>query len=145
MPKVALLLPVAYLLHLTEEWFGGFTEWMKAALGNEVDPDRFITINTVFFLIICSGLLIGYRNKHFSCLCVCVAVLFLLNGILHLIAPFGIGLYSPGLITGIFVYIPLCVWILLKMSVKLSAGIFISSVFLGILMHGIVAVIAFGG
>ena len=145
MPGVSLLLPVAYLLHLAEEWFGGFTGWTRAALGSEVSPGRFISINAVAFLIICTGILMGYRNKYLSWFCVSVAALFFLNGILHLIATFGMGLYSPGSITGMFVYIPLSLWILRKMSAKLSAGIFIASIFAGILMHGLVAIIAFSG
>lgn len=44
-----LMLPIAYLLHLVEEWFGGegFASWTTRALNAPVSPTRFIVLNSI--------------------------------------------------------------------------------------------------
>ncbi len=59
-PRAVVLLPVAFLLHLAEEWFGGLSEWTLLALGNEITPDRFLLINSIAFAIFVAGTLAAF-------------------------------------------------------------------------------------
>jgi hypothetical protein len=136
-------LPVAYLIHLAEEWFGGFSEWTRITLGNEVSQGRFILINAIAFLVIAVGIVTAFRHKPFAWFSISIATLFVLNGILHLLATLMSGVYSPGTISGILAYIPLGIIVFHTMSKSLSKGLVTRSIIIGILLHGLVAVIAF--
>jgi hypothetical protein len=64
--RIALLLPVAFLLHLAEEWFGGISAWTLIALGNEISPERFMLINGIAFPIFVAGTVAAYFQDPFS-------------------------------------------------------------------------------
>lgn len=142
-PRAALLLPIAYLLHLAEEWYGGFGAWTLAVLGKEVSPDRFVIINASAFLVFAVGTLAAVYSPRVAWLGTSFAALFGLNGVLHTLATLGFGVYSPGTFTGLLLYVPLSAVVLRSSSARLSGAVFAGSVVLGVLLHGLVAFLAF--
>jgi hypothetical protein len=100
-PRIALLLPPAVLLHVVEEWFGGFPAWTVAVLGDGVSPERFLAVNAVGLVLFTVGTLAALRYSGAAWLVVSFAALFIVNAVLHTLATLGWGLYSPGLITGL--------------------------------------------
>ncbi|HLE57485.1 MAG TPA: HXXEE domain-containing protein [Rhodothermia bacterium] len=137
------LLPVAFLVHLAEEWFGGFLDWTPLALGYDVSAVRFVIINATAFVVFLIGAILAIRNPRMAWFSVSLASLLGLNGVLHTLATVGFGLYSPGVITGLLLYIPLSVIILRLSASRLSAGTFRGAVVLGVVLHGIVPILAF--
>jgi hypothetical protein len=142
-PRTTLLLPGAFLLHLGEEWIGGFSAWTELTLGNEVSPERFLLINTVAFLAFAVGTLAGLRYPRMAWFGVAFAALVGLNGALHAAATLGFARYSPGTITGLLLYIPLSAIVLRASAARLSRPVFARSVGGGLAMHGAIALLAF--
>ena len=134
-PKSALLLPIAYLLHLAEEWFGGFSQWTLEVMGQGIDTERFILVNSLFFVFCVVGSLIAVRIPRLSWLAVIFASLFGLNGVLHMLATLGFGQYAPGVITGLVIYLPLSAYVLIEMKKRLSVPVFNMSIVAGIVLH----------
>ncbi len=133
--KMVFLIPIAYLLHLAEEWFGGFSQWTLEVLGQGIDTERFILVNSVFFVFCLMGSLIAVRIPRLSWLAVIFASLFGLNGVLHMLATLGFGQYAPGVITGLVIYLPLSAYVLIEMKKLLSVRIFNVSIVAGIALH----------
>ena len=106
-PRAAMLLPVAFLLHLAEEWFGGLPAWTLIAPGGEVSPERFLLINAIAFLLFGIGTLAAFHYPSMAWFGASFAALVGLNGALHTLATLGLGYYSPGTVTGLLLYIPL--------------------------------------
>ncbi len=142
-PRAALLLPVAFLLHLAEEWFGGISAWTLIALGNEISPERFMLINGVAFPIFVAGTVATYYFPRMAWFSASFAALLGLNGLLHTLATLGLGLYSPGTITGLLLYLPLSAIVLRASATQLSGTVFASSVLFGVLIHGLISFLAF--
>jgi len=71
------------------------------------------------------------------------AALLGLNGVLHTLATMGLGLYSPGTVTGLLLYIPMSVIVLKSSFTQLLRTIFASSVLFGVLIHGLISFLAF--
>ncbi len=134
-PNMVFLLPLAYLLHLAEEWFGGFSQWTLEVLGQGIDTERFIIVNSLFFVVCVVGSLIAVRIPRLSWLAVIFASLFGLNGVLHFLATLGFAQYAPGVITGLVIYLPLGAYVLIEMKKRLSAPVFNMSIVAGILLH----------
>ena len=141
-PRTAGLLPIAYLLHLAEEWFGGFSAWTRTALGFEVSEERFLLINGIALLVFVSGTLAALRYRRMAWFAASLAALLGLNGILHTLASVGLARYSPGTITGLLIYIPLSVIVLRLSSARLATPVFAGAIVFGVALHGVVYVLA---
>lgn len=142
-PRAAIYLLFAYLLHLAEEWFGGISEWTRVILGIEISPERFVLINASAFLLFAIGTLAASSIPRMAWFSASFAALLGLNGVLHTLATLGFGVYSPGTVTGLLLYIPLSAIVLRASYAQLSRSVFASSVLFGVLLHGFVALLAF--
>ena len=141
-PRPAVLLFVAYLSHLAEEWFGGFPAWTRAVLGNGVSAERFALVNGIGLLLFATLTLVALRSPSMVWFYTSFAALTGINGVLHALATLAFGRYSPGTITGLLLYLPLSVIVLGATSSRLSGPVFAISVLGGMLFHGFVTFMA---
>lgn len=143
-PRAVLLLPVAVLAHVVEEWFGGFPAWTATVFGSELSPERFLVINAVGLLLVTAGAVAAVRSREAAWLGVTLAALFTLNALLHLGLSAAYGSYSPGTVTGVVLYLPLGAVVLRRCYATMSGGTFAGSVLLGIGVHAVVTFTALG-
>ena len=113
-PSFFLSLPLlAIAAHLTEEflWPGGFVLWYRAYPpgSTAVVTTRFLVIvNAVFVALAVVPLLPGSPARAFGYWFVVAAVAGA-NGLFHVRATLRTRTYSPGVVTGVILYIPLAV------------------------------------
>jgi hypothetical protein len=99
----------AGVFHVLEEYFypGGFPDFMQR-ISQSFSP--FITTNFAIvmnglFLVLCIlSTVVGRSNLVFS---LSIASLLVCNGLIHLMGSLRARRYTPGLITGLLLYIPL--------------------------------------
>src|SRR3954470_5839823 len=100
----------AVVLHLIEEfaWPGGFGAWYRSHY-----PDRAKSLSNIFLVWINVLLLVmsvaaglSYPRLYGVEMWLVVASVAAANGIFHLLATIRWKKYSPGLITGILLYLP---------------------------------------
>lgn len=142
-PRAVLLLPIAYVLHLAEEWFGGLSLWTMAVLGYELSLERFIIINAIAFPIFVTGALAAVYDSRIAWFGTSFAALLGLNGVLHTFGTLAYGRLMPGTITVLLIYIPLSVIVLRSAASRFSTIVLVRSIWLGVLLHGLVALLAF--
>ncbi len=137
-----LWLPIAAVaLHLIEEfvWPGGFPEWYR-----HYPPDRvtkvstqlLVIVNVVFVALALLPPLIGATPRGFGMWMV-VAAVAAANGIFHVVAVARTHQYSPGVVTGIAVYLPLAVIggaYLMRLHL-ISTGTMLEAIFWGVAYH----------
>jgi hypothetical protein len=114
-PTVIPWLPLAaIILHLIEEfvWPGGFPDWYR-----EYRPERASSVTTGFLvrinaLFVLLGLIAGAKGitPYGVAVWLVVASIAATNGLFHLWATIRARRYSPGVITGCLVYLPLAVF-----------------------------------
>jgi hypothetical protein len=140
-----LLLPLAYLLHLAEEWWGGvgFAVWTEQALGREVSTTRFLVLNGIVWPLVAALTLAAIRRPAFGWFVAAFSTLVVVNAALHLLGSVATASYSPGLVTGLLLYLPVGGLALRSAHTSLPPERFASAAALGILAHAAVAVIAF--
>ena len=142
-PRAALVLPFALALHVAEEWFGGFPAWTAVIAGDSLEPERFLVINALGLLLFTAGAVAAFRDSGTAWIVVSLAALVGLNGVLHTLATAAFGRYSPGVVTGLLLYIPLSVVVLRFSATMLPKAHFARAVLLGILLHALVTLVAF--
>lgn len=119
MEYTPLLILIAAVIHIFEEFFypGGFIEKAKISLvrfnrnsmADAVDNSMAFIVNSLFLLLCLVNILIGGTGTvlHYS-----ITILILFNSIIHIVSSIVIKKYSPGLISSVFIYIPLAVYIM---------------------------------
>jgi len=142
-PRVALLMPIAFMLHFAEEWFGGLSAWTLDALGNELSSERLVLINAIAFPIFLIGTISAVYYPRMAWFATAFAALLGLNGVLHALATLGLASYSPGTITGLILYLPLSVIVLRLSAARLSGRLFNGAVFFGFLIDVLISFLAF--
>jgi len=141
--RATALFPVAYLIHLVEEWAGDLPAWTLAALGAEISMDRFILINAIAFPLVVLVATAALLYRKAAWLAISLAALFGANAILHALATLGFGQYSPGAISGLILYLPLSAVVLRSAIGRVPSPLFYRSIALGILVHALVSFVAF--
>ena len=114
MLSVVLWLPLFVIaVHLVEEfvWPGGFAEWYRAyppGSSAEVSTRFLVIVNAVFVGLALVPPLLGQSERAFG-YWIAVAAIAGANGLFHLNASVRSRRYSPGLVTGIGLYLPLAI------------------------------------
>jgi len=105
------ILPISVLLHITEEFIypGGFLDWdrnYRPGIAKSTHPRFLIIINVLLFAICFNPILSGLTNGGIVWWLSIVSIL-LVNSYFHIKGVIVLKRYSPGVITSIFIYIPL--------------------------------------
>jgi hypothetical protein len=105
--QIAWFLPIAYLVHLADEYFTGFSGWFSALLNVNLSVNDFILINSIGFAATVIISILYILNKANNFIIGTLGTLFFTNGLLHITASAFTLNYSPGTISGLLIYIPL--------------------------------------
>jgi hypothetical protein len=104
---------VAASLHMSEEFLlpGGFLAWYR---GYRTDPSRInprflLIVNVVLLAVCCNIALLGPTPLGIA-YWLAISALLCSNGIWHAWASYKSRTYSPGVVTGIAVYVPLAIF-----------------------------------
>jgi len=130
-------LPVALALHIAEEWSWGFTEWASVALNVNIGIDRFLAINLTGLVLFVIGAATAYRNPRAAWIGVSLAALVGVNAILHTVLSVALEDYSPGTVTGLLLYIPLCIIIFRWAAAHQPRSVLVGSTLFGIGFHAV--------
>ena len=143
-PLLAWLLVAAYAAHVVEEWFGGFPEWLAVVTGAPLPRDAFLAINTVALLLVALATRAATRSPARGWIAIAVAAVLFVNALLHILGSVVTGTYSPGLFTGVILYVPLGGLSLLRAWGQAPHGWFARGVLAGLVAHAAVSLLAFG-
>lgn len=141
-----LALPASYLAHLGEEWWGGegFASWTTRVLA-PVSETRFVIVNAIAAPLFVLGTVLAITKPKWAWFIVTFGTIVLINGLLHLLGTAGSMSYSPGVITGTALYLPLGILALRQGRSELPKATFLAAAAGGVAIHAVVAIVAFWG
>ncbi|WP_221392934.1 HXXEE domain-containing protein [Dyadobacter sp. NIV53] len=133
---LAILLPAAIMLHVTEEFLfpGGFAEWYAELRPPKTEGIRYgylVWINTLMIGVCVLPLYLGENPRAIS-IWYCNTAIAGINACFHIYGVFVLKKYSPGVVTGVLFYLPLFIvgsWQLLSAE---SISLLKASVFVAI-------------
>lgn len=97
---------VAALIHVAEEYWGGFLSLMQQRLPG-VTLRQFLIINALLVLLCIVAAVVGTGNPVLS---LSVASLILINAMIHIVATAWLRRYAAGVISSIVLYVPLGIY-----------------------------------
>jgi hypothetical protein len=144
---LAWLIPVTYLIHVTEEYLAGvaLAPSPSKIRGANLTPAQFLILNGLASLLILAGMFIAQRLNFRPWLIVCLGTVFLVNGLFHVAGGLRIAGYNPGLTSGFLALIPLGTVALIYLKKRLLSGRYWAAVAVGVLINVIVLLVARNG
>jgi hypothetical protein len=109
------LFPLTYGIHLLEEyWVGeGFPAWAQRLWGTSLSTGEFLVWNLFGLTLMCVGALLVTRFTPLRWIEIALSVAVFGNAAGHVLASLMTVTYSPGVITGLLLWMPL-VWVRLR-------------------------------
>jgi hypothetical protein len=138
-----MLFPITYGVHIAEELWGGetFHAWLSRVASVDLSRDEFIRLNAVAWLIMFAATIAA--GAAWPRLIAALATVVAMNGTLHVAGSVVTASYSPGVISGVLLWIPLGLYALRRAYRGLPLAEFLSGVTAGVLAHAAVSVAAF--
>jgi len=140
-----LLFPLTYLVHIAEEFVGGFPAWAAVHLGFRLDRAAFLAINEFAWIGMLIASLAATAAAPARWLVIPLATITTVNGSAHLVASAVTRTYSPGAISGTVLWIPLGVVTLVRAFRAFPRGMCWGGIALGLALHGVVTGVALIG
>ena len=139
-----ILFPATYLLHIAEEYWGGFALRATELTGLAVPETAFLAANSLFWVLMSSAVVLVLRRPSHAPLVVALATIVTINAMLHIGGSLLSASYSPGLATGVLLWLPLGVAVLVRGHRVLSERSFRSGVLIGVVAHVLVPLVGVG-
>lgn len=110
--KIIWLLPAAYFLHIIEEYVGGFPAWVTHDVHGSFDDTDFAVNNFALMLILLTLVYVNFRDStplRAVLLAVFASANVFWDSLFHLFMTPILDRYSPGLVTSMLLYYPICI------------------------------------
>ena len=140
----AWLFPLSYLAHIAEEYWGGFPSWIARFWGVESSDANFLAWNGGALVMMCVGVALVLWTKSYRWLLVSFGTVVLINAVAHALASVVTWSYSPGLVSGLLLYVPLGLFTLRRAKESVNARTLRAGVIVGVVMHAVVVLLALG-
>lgn len=136
------LFPLTYLVHAMEEyWCGeGFYRWVGRIIGRGMTPEQFISINSFGWLLMVASILLLRKTPSVRWLTLSLATIVFVNGFAHLAFSIWTKTYSPGVVSGVLLWMPLGAATFYRAWRKVTRRSFISGVMVGAAIHGLLII-----
>ena len=141
--RLAWLFPVTYALHIAEEFWGreGFHRWIARISGRSASPLVFWELNVTFLALMVLAVAANARRPR-GWILPALATVVIVNGVGHALGTAITGIYSPGLVTGTVLWIPLGVGTLVVERRRVGALALRAGIVAGLLVHAAVVAVA---
>jgi Protein of unknown function with HXXEE motif len=136
------LFPLAYGLHIAEEYAFHFPEYVANVSGRHMSNSQFLLLNAVFWLLMAATAAVVIARPSRAWLVVTLAAILGINAVAHLLGSIVTATYSPGTVTATLLYVPLVVYTLRRVLPHVSRGRAMQAVALGAAIHAGVFLLA---
>lgn len=138
------LFPATYLIHILEEGFAGerFYVWMRRVIRRSLGPPAFLTLNALFFVAMTTAIT-ALRAGRAPWLLPALGTLTAVNGLGHAAGTIATRHYSPGLLSGMLLWVPLGISALILSLRGLGLGPSLLGMAAGVLASAAVGVVVF--
>jgi hypothetical protein len=119
----------------------GFPAWVSAFAGISVTPELFLRLNAMFLMGMVAVVFLARSVPGAGWIVVTLAVSVALNGLLHLAGTLLTRSYSPGVVTGLLLWVPLGLFAARSMRGRLSFPVFLLACLGGVALQAMVSML----
>lgn len=132
------LFPATMALHALEEAATGetFPRWVSRSAGVDLAAGEFLALNAIALAVIVAGTVLALRLQRGAWAVAALGAAVLGNGLAHLAATLATASWSPGVVTGTLLWIPLGTFALTRAARRGRPADLAIGIALGLLAHG---------
>jgi uncharacterized membrane protein HdeD (DUF308 family) len=133
--------PLSYVLHIVEETFAGegFYRWIARINRRRMPRPAFLRANAALLTLMVVVVALSWRGSAAPTVGAALGTITLANGVGHLVGTLAARAYSPGLISGLFLWVPLGTLAVASTRGPASPTAWAAGVLLGLLVTALVA------
>jgi hypothetical protein len=133
------LFPATYLIHAMEEYWGGegFYRWVARIIGRGMTPEQFIWINSFGWMLMVVTIVALRKTPSVRWLTITWATVVFINGMAHLVGSIWTETYSPGVVSGTLLWIPLGAATFYRSWKRVTLRSFIAGLVVGAVIHAV--------
>jgi hypothetical protein len=129
------LFPLAYGLHIAEEYWLHFPNWVSQLFRSFISNPQFLFLNGAFWLLMVVAIFAIRARTSLAWLGVTLAAILGMNAALHLLGSLVTRSYSPGSVTAAFLYLPLVLYAFRQILPRVTRSLALRAVALGAAIH----------
>jgi uncharacterized protein with HXXEE motif len=139
--------PLTYLIHIAEEYWmgGGYPAYLYKLRGVHLSNTRFLVSQAVGVVLIFAGVIIARQLAFSRIMLVIFGAVVLTNALSHIITSSYYSSYGPGLLSSIFIWLPLGVFTLIRSFPGVRPGKYWMAVAIGVGINLIIAIFTMRG
>lgn len=139
----AWLFPIAYVLHIAEEYWGGdgFILHLSQTRGVHFSPMRFFVMTGIGLTLMILGIALAQKFKFPQLLLVIFGTVILINGLAHAISSIVTRRYNPGLMSGMLIWIPLGALTLAQLWGSMHTSRYLTAAGIGAAIQAVVSLV----
>lgn len=140
-PPSAWWFPATYVVHATEEYCCGdtFPVWISRLAGVDFTATAFLWLNGIALAAMVAAAWLAGAHEPRRWLVVTLATIVVINGLAHAVASVVTRTYSPGVVSGTIVWLPLGAVTLRRGARELPRRAIAGGIALGVLAHAVVS------
>jgi len=142
-----LLLPLTYLIHIAEEYWGGegYPAYILRLRGVHLSTTRFLMAHSVGFVLVTIGVILARRFHFPQMMLITLAAIVSVNGITHAVTSLSVLSYGPGLYTSVFIWFPLGIFVLLRFKNAVSRKRYWIAIAIGVGVNVVIGIFTMRG
>jgi Protein of unknown function with HXXEE motif len=132
----------AYVVHMAEEWFAGSPAWIGLIIGDPLLAMAYVLINGIALVLLVVGIRAATGAERYGWIAVAIATIALVNTAAHAAGAVLARSYSPGLISGVVLYVPLGALAMIRAADQAPPGQVRRGIAVGLAIHSAVFAVA---
>ncbi len=138
------LFPVTYAVHIAEEYWAGdtFSGWVSRLWSIDFSQQEFLVLNAIAMAVMIAGVIVA-NVTTFRLPIAALGFIVAFNGALHAVASVVTASYSPGVVSGVLIWIPFGVFALRRAYGALPRRQFYGGIVAGLIGHALMSLLAF--
>ncbi len=141
------LIPVTYLIHIAEEYWGGegYSAYIYRLRGVELSPTRFLVAQAIGFGLVVVGIVLARRFNFPGMMLVILTMTVLGNALTHTCHAIVAQSYNPGLLSSVLIWLPIGIFALVRFYRTTTRARYLTAIAIGIGINVVVGVITMRG
>jgi hypothetical protein len=141
------LIPITYVLHIAEEWWGGegYPAYIYRLRGVHMSGTRFLVAQSIGIALVTIGIILARRFGFPSMLLIILATTIMINGITHSYNAINTFSYNPGLVTSALIWIPIGLFVLIRFKEFVSTKRYLIAIAIGVGINVVIGIITMRG
>jgi uncharacterized protein with HXXEE motif len=141
------LIPVTYLIHIAEEYWGGegYPAYIYRLRGVYLSPSRFLVAQAIGFVLVTLGIILAHQFSFPTMMLVILFTTVMGNALTHTFNALTTLSYNPGLLSSVLIWMPTGIFVLVRFRRDMSPQRYWLAIAIGVGINVTIGVITMRG